>query len=61
VFKERSKTMTKDPNRDEQLILAKKMEEALRERTNQITVALQQSKKELAAAIAKREALEAQQ
>ena len=38
--------MTKDPNRDEQLILAKKMEEALRERTNQITVALQQSKKE---------------
>jgi hypothetical protein len=52
--------MTKDLSRDEQLILARKMEEALRERTNQITTALQQSQKELDAATAKRGELETQ-
>jgi hypothetical protein len=44
---------------DEQLILAKKLEKALKDRTEQIQAALQQSQNELEAATAKREAIEA--
>jgi septal ring factor EnvC (AmiA/AmiB activator) len=44
---------------DEQLILAKKIEKALKDRTEQIQAALQQSQNELEAATAKREAIEA--
>jgi F0F1-type ATP synthase membrane subunit b/b' len=44
---------------EEQLSLAKKLEKAMKERTEQIQAALLQSQKELAQATAKREALEA--
>jgi F0F1-type ATP synthase membrane subunit b/b' len=44
----------------EQLQRAKKLENAIRERTGQIAAALQQSQRELNEATAKREALEAQ-
>jgi hypothetical protein len=53
--------MTNDLERlIEQLQLAKKIEKALKERTNQITAALQQSQTELEVAIAKRQVLETQ-
>jgi hypothetical protein len=44
---------------EEKLQLAKKIEKSLRERTEQITAALEQSQKELEAAILTREELEA--
>jgi hypothetical protein len=44
---------------DEQLQLARKVENAIKERTEQITAALQQSQRELEAATIKRQELEA--
>jgi hypothetical protein len=43
---------------DEQLQLARKVENAIKERTEQITAALQQSQRELEAATIKRQELE---
>jgi hypothetical protein len=44
---------------EEKLVIAKKIEKAMKERTEQITAALEQSQKELEAAILTREELEA--